>query len=224
MSAELARFDISKTSTLQAVATEDEQLLVQDLQKRVDDAVAEADADPAVVQAVGAHSEAENAVRRFQSAGRILNDQAKALREQIAAAAGRAIGKLIESAADGKPDYAQLSGLAAIEQKDRITGKAIERLVEHLTPLAQIARLRAESHALLTRAKAVEHIAQQRAERVLQQLREAVSDEVVLPVDMSKGVSGALLAQAAEMKRVAVESSAEADRLEKWYMERNRKD
>jgi hypothetical protein len=224
MSAELARFDISQTSTLQAVATEDEQLLIQDLQKRVDAALGEAEDDPAVVEASATHRNAEEAVRRLQSAGRILNDHAKALREQIAASAGRAIEKLIESAAEGKPDYAQLSGLAAIEHKDRITGRAIERLVEHLTPLAQIARLRAESHALLTRAKAVERIAQQRAERVLNQLRDAVSDEVVLPVDMSKGVSGALLAQAAEMKRMAVESSAEADRLEKWYMDRNRKD
>ncbi len=224
MSVELARFDISKTSTLQAVAIDDEQLLVQDLQKRVDEALAEVNGDHAVVEAVAAHRTSEDAQHRLQSASRLLNEQAKVLREQIAASSGRAIEKLIESAAEGKADYAQLSGLAAIEHKDRITAKAIERLVEHLTPLAQIARLRAESHALLTRAKAVERIAQQRAERVLNQLRDAVSDEVVLPVDMSKGVSGALLAQAIEMKRVAVESSSEADRLEKWYMERNRKD
>jgi hypothetical protein len=146
------------------------------------------------------------------------------LREQMAAASGRAIEKLIASAAEGKPDYAPLNALTSIEQKDRITGKAIERLVEHLAPLAHVARLRAESHALLSRAKAVERIAQQRAERVLSHLREAVSDEVVLPVDMSKGVSGALLTQAAEMKRVAVASSSEADRLEKSYMDRNRKE
>jgi len=55
---------------------------------------------------------------------------------------------------------------------------------------------------------------------VLQQLRGAVSQEMVLPVDMSKGVAGALLARAAGLKRCAVQISENADRIESSYRDR----
>ena len=84
-----------------------------------------------------------------------------------------------------------------------------------MLPLALWARLREESHAAITRARALEGIAQERAERVLDQLREAVGEEMVLPVDLSKGVSGALLAQAAELKNRALQLSRNADSIEK---------
>jgi hypothetical protein len=100
----------------------------------------------------------------------------------------------------------------------------LERLVEHLTPLAQIAQLRAEAHALATRGRALERIAHERAEKVLSQIREAVSEEMVLPVDMSKGVAGALLSRAGQIKRRGIEISVNADRLEQWYMDKNRKE
>jgi hypothetical protein len=73
----------------------------------------------------------------------------------------------------------------------------------------------------LTTARAIERIAQERAEKLLSHLREAVSEEMVLPVDLSKGVSGALLAHAAELKRLALQQSENADRIEKSYTERN---
>ena len=52
---------------------------------------------------------------------------------------------------------------------------------------------------------------------MLEQLRGAVSEEMVLPVDMSKGVAGALLARAAGLKRLAVQVSENADRIERGY-------
>ena len=58
-------------------------------------------------------------------------------------------------------------------------------------------------------------MAQERAEKLLEQLRDAVSEEVVLPVDLSKGVAGALLGQAAEFKRRAVQLSENADAIER---------
>ena len=67
----------------------------------------------------------------------------------------------------------------------------------------------------MTRARALEQVAQERAEKLLGQLRDAVSEEVILPVDLSKGVAGALLAQASEYKRRAVQLSEHADGLEK---------
>jgi hypothetical protein len=72
----------------------------------------------------------------------------------------------------------------------------------------------------MTRARAIEKIAQERAERILGQIREAVSEEMVLPVDLSKGVAGALLAHASELKKLAVQQSENADRIEKSYLTR----
>jgi hypothetical protein len=218
-------FDITATPTLEAVATPDERRLASDLQERVDEALRQAAQRPDVAEAEAAHRAAEASVRDLQTAARTLNEHARELREQASQAAAGALGKLIESAAlGGKPDYSQAPKLAALEQRERLTGRALERVVEHLTPLAQIARLRAESHALLTRARAMEQIAQERAEKVLNELRQAVADEVVLPVDMSKGVAGALLTQAAALKRLAVDAAMNADQMERAYMERTRKD
>jgi len=224
MTVDIAPFDLSKTPTLQAVATHDEQVLAEDLQNRLDEALALAVAQPHVVKAEEEYQTAESSLRALQQATRSLNAQVKELREQMAAASGKALDKLIESMAlsGGKPDYARLGDLAGIEQRTHLANKAIERLVEHLTPLALIARLRAEAHAHMVRARAIEAAAQQRAERVLTQLRDAVSDEIVLPVDLSKGVAGALMNHAAELKRLAREAAENAERIEKTYMETNR--
>jgi len=127
-----------------------------------------------------------------------------------------ALDAVIQSAANAeKLDFKAFSALAVLENQIRQARHAIERLVERLIPLALWARLREESHAAITLARALEGIAQERAERVLEQLREAVGEEMVLPVDLSKGVSGALLAQAAEHKHRALQLSANADSIEK---------
>ena len=137
---------------------------------------------------------------------------AKEAREQLDGIAQVALDALVESAAHGaKPDWAQTEEAAALEHQIRYAGRAIERVAEHLIPLAQIANLREEAHALETRARALEGIAQERAEKLLGQIREAVSGEIVLPVDLSKGVSGALLAQARTMRDRAVQLAREAD-------------
>jgi hypothetical protein len=231
MIADIAPFDLTKTPTLHAVATNDGQVLAADLQNRLDAALDQAVSQPEVVKASEEYQAAETSLRALQQAARSLNAHVKELREQMAAASGKALDKLIESMASGgtgagaagaKPDYARLADLAAIEQRTQLANKAIERLVEHLTPLALIARLRAEAHAHMTRAKAIEAAAQQRAERVLSQLRDAVSDEIVLPVDLSKGVAGALMNHATELKRLAHEAAENADRIERTYIETNR--
>jgi len=51
-----------------------------------------------------------------------------------------------------------------------------------------------------------------------------VSEEMVLPVDMSKGVAGALLAHASGLKRLAVQQAENADRIEKAYTARQGKE
>lgn len=217
-------FHISETPTLHFVATEDEQRLSLDLQARVDESLRQADEQPEVIAAVEATRIAGDRLQQMKKAERTLHQYARESNIEMAAVAEKTLGGVIESAAEGKPAFTKVGDLMTIEAQIRYTGRALERLVEHLIPLAQIAHLRKDSHELLTRAKAVENIAQERAERVLGQLREAVSEEMVLPVDMSKGVAGALLAHAGGLKKLAVQQAENADRIEKSYTARATKE
>jgi len=216
-------FDLMDTPTLQAVATADERALVQDLEERVEEAFKQAGQQPDVADADARKEAAEANLENLRAAARALNNQGKTLREEIAAATEAALDKLIRSASKGEPDFGNSVLVTTLEHKDRLVSRALERLVEHLTPLAEIAQLRSQAHAFAARGRALERIAHERAERVLSQLREAVSEEMVLPVDMSKGVAGAVLARAGEIKRRSIETSANADRLEQWYMDKYRK-
>jgi hypothetical protein len=209
-------FDIARTPTLHAVANGDEQQLVEDLQERAEAATRQAEETPAVMEAVEAQRHAEQHLASLQKAERALNRFAKETGERLTAIKETALDALIHSAAHAdKLDFKALNPLAALENQSRQASRAIERLVERLLPMAQWAQLREESHAALARARSLEDLAQERAERVLDQLREAVGQEMVLPVDLSKGVSGVLLARAAELKQRALQLSQNADSIEK---------
>jgi hypothetical protein len=214
-------FYLAETPTLEAVATEDEQTLAQELQARVAEAVQHAESQTAVAEAANAQQRGQDRLERLRSAERALNGQARASRERITELSEKTLENLVEAAASGKKlEFKKLDEVAAGEAQIRTLGQAIERLTEHLIPRAHIASLREEAHALEAKARALERIAQERAERVLEQLRGAVGEEMVLPVDMSKGVAGALLARAAGLKRLAVQVSENADRLERGYQDR----
>ncbi len=214
-------FHVAETPTLEAVATEDERLLAEDLATRVAEAVRQADSHASVSEAAEAQRQTQNRLERLRAAERFLNQHAKEARERMAATAEKMLEQLVEAAASGKkPEFRKLEDVAATETQLRIVTQAIARLAEHLIPRAEIANLREEAHTLETRARALEQIAQERAERVLEQLRGAVKEEMVLPVDMSKGVSGALLTRAAGHNRLAVQISENADRMEREYQNR----
>jgi hypothetical protein len=215
-----ADFHITETPTLHFVATGDELQLSHDLQARLEESLKQAEEQTEVVAAVEANRAAEHRLQQLKKAERTLHEYARESGAEMAIAAHRALDVTIQSAAEGKPDFAKLGELTAIETRNRHTGRALERLVEHLIPLAQIVQLREDSHELMTRARAIEKIAQERAERVLGQIRDAVSEEIVLPVDMSKGVAGALLVHANGLKRLAVQQAENADRIEKSYIKR----
>ncbi len=221
-------FDIAVTPTLQAVATPNEELLAKELQARVQESIAFAEQRSEVAEAMEAQRAAEERVARLRKAERALSRYFKETREQTAAATESAMDAIIESAliaaltGSDRPDFKKLQSLSVLENHGRYAGRAIERIVEHLLPMAEIAGLRADAFALMTRVRSVEAVAQDRAEKVLGQMRDAVTEEMVLPVDMSKGVSGALLAHASGLKRRAVQISENADRLERSYRDRLR--
>ena len=208
-------FHLTETPTLHVVSSGDDQKLSQDLQERLEESLRLAAEDPDSMAAAEANRAAEIRLQELKKAERGLHEYARESSVEMAGAGQRALDTIIHSAASGKPDFTGIGELTAIETRNRHSGRALERLVEHLIPLAQVVSLRADSHELMTRARAIEKIAQERAERLLGQLREAVSEEVVLPVDMSKGVAGALLARAGTLKKLAMQQSENADRIEK---------
>jgi hypothetical protein len=214
-------FELSKTPTLEAVAIDDDQTIAKDIQARVAEAAAQAEAQVDVASAMENARNAAEQLTKLRVAERALHGIAKKARERMEQAGQSALDALVEVAASGgKPDWKQASEAAAVEDQIRYAGRAIERLAEHTIPLAQIVGLREEAHSLASQARALEGIAQERAEKVLGQIRAAVSDEMVLPVDMSKGVAGAILARAKELKGRAVQLSTEADGLERKYQDR----
>jgi len=217
-------FDIAQTPMLQAVAVEDQSQLVADLQQRVDAAVAQAELQEQVLAAVEVSAQSQQHLQKLRTAERALHSYARQIAEKTAATRETALDALIEAMSEGaKPEPKPLGELTAFEGRGRHVSQAIERLVEQRIPLAQIRALREESHAIMTKVKALEAVAHERAEKLLTHLREAVSEEVVLPVDLSKGVSGALLHHANEYKQRALQLAANADELERGYMSRARK-
>jgi hypothetical protein len=215
-------FDLARTPTLEAVSTKDQHALAQNLQKRAEESIAAAESRADVMEARQAQHKTEERLSRLRKAERALSAYARDSREQMAAGEMAAIESIVESAASKtKIDFKKLEGLATLENQNRVASRAIQHLIEKLIPLAQISNLREEAHALMAEARAVDGIAQERAEKVLGAIRDAVTEEMVLPVDMSKGVAGALVAHSTRLKRRALEISENADRLERAYQERH---
>ncbi|MEO8096698.1 MAG: hypothetical protein ABI811_03285 [Acidobacteriota bacterium] len=214
-------FNLPQTPTLEAVSTHDEKALAQNLQARVAEAVEQTRCLAHVAAALTEQTMAAERLARLRIAERALNHDAKQARQQLDQTGQAALDMLVEAAASGaSPDWSTSAEVASLEARIRFTGRAIERLTEHLIPLAHIASLREESHAFMAQARALEALAQERAEKVLGQIREAVSGEMILPVDMSKGVAGALLTQSRAWKEKAVKLSEEADGLQRAYQDR----
>jgi len=211
-------YHLSQTPTLEAVAHGDEALLAQDLEARVEEAVKLAESAPEVAEALQAQAAAAERLVRLRAAERELNRQSKEARELGGTLGLAVMDALVEGGAMELKTFARV---AAVEDRVRFTGRAIERLAEHQIPLALIGSMREEAHALVAQSRALERVAQERADRVLGQMRAAVSEEMVLPVDMSKGVAGALLARATALKARAVRISEQADGMERTYQDRN---
>ena len=128
-------FDISRTPTLEAVATQDEQLLAQDLQKRVEEAIGSAESHEEIVAAAEGHRIAEDRLAKLRKAERALSQFSKTSREQAAATTQIVLDGVIESAISGdKPDLKKVAGLIVMESQTHFAMRAIERLVEHLIP------------------------------------------------------------------------------------------
>jgi hypothetical protein len=111
-------FYLAETPTLEAVATEDERALAQDLEARVAEAVEQAESQASVCEAAAAQTQAQDRLERLRTAERTLNRHAKEARERIAESSEKALESLVDAAASGKkPEFKKLDEVAAGEAR-----------------------------------------------------------------------------------------------------------
>ena len=158
-------FELSQTPTLEAVATDDEKILAQDMQARVAEAAAQAETQSDVASAMQCARDAAAQLGKLRGAERALHQIAKEAREKLEHAGQAALDALVEMAASGaNPDWKKTGEAAGLEHQIRYAGRAIERLAEHTIPLAHIASLREEAHSLAAQARAIADMQAQMAQ------------------------------------------------------------
>jgi hypothetical protein len=134
---------------------------------------------------------------------------------------------LIEVAANTDSDKWPASKMATrivdAENESHLVSRAINRVAEHLKPIAEIDKHLAEAAMLFARADQMDTIANQRAERLIDSLSAAVGEEVVLPVDVRHGVVGVLIQLADDTRKEAYARKQTASMLRKTYDEKQTK-
>jgi hypothetical protein len=183
------------------------------------------DADTTVVEARTAFENAEARQDELDEALRALNVRYSEIDKWLKGIAPAYVEELIKSAASGgkRPDQKVASSIIERENEARLLIRAVERIVEHLKPTAQITRLWAEAAHQFARAKVLDKLAHERAQRLLESLSAAVSEEGVVQVDAKAGVSGLLLGMASEARTIGHGHERYARELQEKYNEQTKK-
>ncbi|MFM2126497.1 MAG: hypothetical protein RL328_2948, partial [Acidobacteriota bacterium] len=117
-------FHLTQTPTLQAVTTDDEQRLAQDIQARLTEAMTHVEAQPVVAEAMEASRAAAERFEKLRTAERSLHQSAKEAREQLDGMMQAALDALVDSAARGAtPDWTKADAAGALEQQIRFSGR-----------------------------------------------------------------------------------------------------
>jgi hypothetical protein len=163
--------------------------------------------------------------KQLDRAHRALNQRDSEIGKWLGDIAGTYVESLIESAgSDGKrPDVKIAGRIIDSENESRLICRAIERIALHLKPVAEIARLRAEAQMQHTRAKVIDELAHERAQRFVGALSAAVGEEVAVSVDTKSGAIGMLLAIANEARKEAYGLEAFARERQESYDKHNAK-
>ena len=138
-------FDIAQNADARSGRDADEQVLAEDLQKRVAEALSDAEKQPEVVVAAEAQQAAaerlENCASRAARSESVCEGRA---RTAARGASDATVDVLIESAAEkSKPEFRKtVRAVAAIENQNRYASRALEQIAEHRIPLAQMVTLR----------------------------------------------------------------------------------
>jgi|SRR5579884_2289446 len=140
---------------------------------------------------------------------------------EVVGAANRALeaGLIEQFAASGAPvDSSGLfRDLLVAEAESGALTRAIEVLVQREIPLANIAKLRAESALFKARAQQFDRIADERIAKTAELLREAAEYEAGLAIDTRTTLSGAIRAYARMLENQGTNLHFEAERAEQQY-------
>jgi len=183
------------------------------------------DQDEAVIAARISFEAAEATVERTKRAMLVINDRAGELTKFLSDIAITYVDSLIESAANGgkRPDPKISTQIVNAENEHRLSVRAIGRIAEHLIPLSEIAKLRAESDFERLRAFVMDRLANERGQRLIEAMGAAVAEEVSVQVDTKGSVAGMLLELANAARKKANGLDKWADELQEKYNEAQEK-
>jgi|GEM_PF-6483545 len=169
--------------------------------------------DPAVAERAREEETRKREVEIYrQSQTRLM----KRIAEVSAAIASRSETGELAWATGGEFDATSLDSLMLLEAEHRLLTRANRRLIERLTPAAEIEGLRASARHLLAQASALRAEAQRRIARTAELMAEAAEFEGRLEFDPAQTLSGALIAHAEELEK-------QADSHRRWADEREAK-
>lgn len=192
-------------------------------QQTFQDLMEACEATAEVTAAREAYEAASARVSKLHAAHGAMNRRGGDLHQAVVAAKDALEGGLIEEYAEsGKPvDASALFTKYTVAQGERdALMRALQRLAEHATPLAEIADLRAEAAVFRARASHLKRIAEDRIQKTAELMREAAEFESGLVMDTRSTLTGQLFAfaetlagRSAQAAGTALDRQLQYDRL-----------
>jgi len=169
------------------------------------------------------HETAVDRLAKLQAAYFQINKRGKALGDRVTAARAALEDGIIESYIGGESvDAAALfMEFTAAQGESGALTRALERLCMHVTPLAEIARLKAEADLLTARGAELKRIATERITKTAEMLRDAAEFESGLTIDTRSTLTGKIMDYAASLVGQGARSASQAQEQEIAYRRAN---
>ncbi len=195
---QIENIDIRATPELQLIAEGGR----RQLDAKAAEAIIEAFSRPEVKAKLAELETAQKKVEKLATARKNLAEQSKKLDVFL-----RDVARLddwITAAAEGKkPDSQVLAKVGAVQAEATVVKSCLDRINTKLMPLAQVSEWFATGEHEEARAVALDLVAHERAQRLMEALRAATDEEVSLKVDVRSGVAGLLLQRANQASEAA---------------------
>lgn len=177
----------------------------EELEQRADEIGARILESDAVKAAEAGYEAAARRLAELKSAQAGLAQQAKALFESRREAAGRLENDLIESRIAGTPFAAAkaLDEIDRIDAEHRLVTRANIKILEHLAPQAEIAKLERAAEHLESKAEALRTAANERLRKTAELMEQAAEHEGAIVFDPAQTLSGVLDRRAEQFAQMA---------------------
>ncbi|MGA2115438.1 MAG: hypothetical protein ABSH56_11900 [Bryobacteraceae bacterium] len=185
---------------------------------------AEVEAVDSVREAREKNETTTDRVVKLKHAHSLMNARCAALFEHIAAVRDKLDTGLVDQYAGGGAPVdaaALILDLTAAQGERDALMRALARLVQHVTPLATIAQMKAEAALFSGRADQLKRIANDRIARTAELLRGAAEFESGLTIDTRSTLSGFILGYAEELAARSNELSLAVIEQQRIYQRMN---